>query len=541
VVAQARSLAQQGKAEAALQLLDTALLRPPWKLTEADAASLHFLAAQMAVAGGLPERAVPHLGKVRQLARAFVSAPDLHARFLRETAGLYQQIGLFGDSTALLETVVDQVAAKDPAAAAEAANALGTAWLELRRPDRAITALNRQVELLDTIPPDRKRHVTAYVNLSNAELEAGNLAGSRAAWHSAVQVGDGDPKITDALDYAQAQILLRESRLREAEELLQRITERPVLSDPALRGHALLLLATARFNRGLLPEADRAAFAAAEAYEATLGEWHPVLGRTFHTLGTIQDRLKNLSGAASFYARALAIQRRSFGPRSVQYQTTEIEQAWVDVQNGELEAALQRATAALDVFRTATPPDRRREGIANILVGLIGEARNNDAEAVARFRTGQRLIATADGEHSPDLGFSLVRVGRLLTQMGSYNEAIEPLDRAVALYEYLGSAGTVYMADALAARAELRRQRGDRRGALEESRRAFAVLRDRIDRTDAASAGAGEFQRNGARELFAAHARMLIELDGESETARLEAFEAAQEAMISRAADAIRL
>ena len=65
-------------------------------------------------------------------------------------------------------------------------------------------------------------------------------------------------------------------------------------------------------------------------------------------------------------------------------------------------------------------------------------------------------------------------------RIGSYNEAIEPLDRAVALYEHLGSAGTVYMVDALSARAELLRQRGDRRGALEESRRAFAVLRDRM-------------------------------------------------------------
>ena len=97
-----------GQARAAVQLLETSLLRPPWKLAEADAASLHFLAAQMAVAAGQPERAVPHLGKVRQLARAFVSVPDLHARFLRQTAGLYQQIGLFGDSTALLETVVDK-------------------------------------------------------------------------------------------------------------------------------------------------------------------------------------------------------------------------------------------------------------------------------------------------------------------------------------------------------------------------------------------------------------------------------------------------
>jgi hypothetical protein len=115
-----------------------------------------------------------------------------------------------------------------------------------------------------------------------------------------------------------------------------------------------------------------------------------------------------------------------------------------------------------------------------------------------------------------------------------------PLDRAIALYNLLGGAGTVPMADALAARAELRVKRGDRRGAIDDSRRSFAALRSRLDRTEDVPAEAGEFQRNGARELFAAHAKLLVDLaDGDQELLQ-EAFEAAQESIISRAADALR-
>jgi hypothetical protein len=86
--------------------------------------------------------------------------------------------------------------------------------------------------------------------------------------------------------------------------------------------------------------------------------------------------------------------------------------------------------------------------------------------------------------------------------MGHYDEAEPPLNRAIILYERVGGAGTVPMADALAARAELRRKRGDRRGAIDDSRRSFAALRDRMDRTEDVSTEAGEFQRNGARELL---------------------------------------
>jgi CHAT domain-containing protein len=539
-VLQARGLAERGDPKGALEVLENWLRHPPARISEADAAALHLEAARQAAAASEPERAAPHLGAVQRLSNALAPVPVLRARLLREAARVYVQLGDFRNAVPLLSTAVTGLAKAEPAAAAEAQSALGTAWLELRNPAQAIAAFEGELRLLDKAPADRKRRVVALVNLSNAELQADDLAAARSASDRAQQAAEGDAALSDAVNFAQAQLLLREVRLKKAEVLLEEIAERPALSDPALRGHALQLLATSRFDRGNYPEAETAALAAVETYRISLGEWHPVLGRVFHNLGSIHDKLHDRLGAASFFARAEAIERRSFGSNSVQFHTTAIELGWIDVESGDFASAERRAAAALKVFRTASPPDQRLEGIARILLGLIAEAKERPAEAVENFRAGQRLIALARGNDSPDLGFSLIRLGRILTRVSRYDEAQPPLDRAIALYDRLGGAGTVPMADALAARAELRRKRGDRRGAIEDSRHSFAALRDRVDRTGDVSTGAGEFQRNGARELFAAHANLLVDLADGDEGLLRESFEATQESLISRAADALR-
>jgi CHAT domain-containing protein len=536
----AGSLAERGDPKRALQILEEWLQHPPVRTSDADTLALHLEAARQAAAASEPERAAPHLMAVQRLSNSLSRVPVLRARLLRETAQIYAQVGDFRHAVPLLSNAVDGLELTEPATAAEAANALGVAWLELRNPTQAIAVFERELSLLDRALADKKRRVVTLVNLSNAELEAGDLPAARGASDRAQQAAEGDASLSDAVNFAEAQVLLREVRLKDAEALLEEIAERPTLSDPTLRGHALLLLATSRFNRGVYPDADTVALAAAEAYRTSLGEWHPVLGRTFHTLGTIHNKLHDRSGAASFFARAEDIERRSFGPNSVQFQATEIEWAWLDVQSGDLPAAERRANAALKVFQTASLPDQRLEGSTLILLGLIAEAKNRLVEAVQDFRAGQRLVALARSNDSPDLGFSLIRLGRLLTRMGRYEEAEPPLNRAVTLYERVGGAGTVPMADALAARAELRRIRGDRRGAIDDGRRSFAALRDRVDRAEDVATEAGEFQRNGARELFAAHAKLLVDLADGDEGLLQEAFEAAQESLISRAADALR-
>jgi len=258
-MSQARGLAERGNSKGALRVLEDWLQHPPVRTSDADTLALRLEAARQAAATGEPARAASHLATVQRLSNSVSRAPALQVRLLRETARVYAQIGDFRDAVPLLSRAVDALASTEPAAAGEAANALGTAWLELRNPSEAIAAFEWARGLLASAAADKKERVTVSVNLSNAELAADDLPAARAAADRAQQEAEGDASLDDAVNFARAQLLFREVRLTEAEAILQEIAERPTVSDPALRGHALLLLSTSRFDRGVYPEADAAA------------------------------------------------------------------------------------------------------------------------------------------------------------------------------------------------------------------------------------------------------------------------------------------
>jgi CHAT domain-containing protein len=120
--------------------------------------------------------------------------------------------------------------------------------------------------------------------------------------------------------------------------------------------------------------------------------------------------------------------------------------------------------------------------------------------------------------------------------MGRHKEAKEKLDRAIAIYQQLRS---VRLADALTARADLYAALGEQDAELNDSRQAYALLKERASVPEAGQTFA-EAQRYSARELFALHAIRLAALARDRPELYGEAFAATQEALISRAGDALR-
>ena len=524
----ARAAAERGELATGLRGLEAALARAP---SPPDAAALRLEAARLAIALGERDRANAHATALERLLPAFAQAQAVLPRLQREAARLREQLGDPRKAEPLLTAVAQGLAALAPNAAAEAANALGMAQVELLRPGEAAATFRRALAR----PGGETWRATLLLNLGGALLEADDLDGARAALAEA----DGATQDAAARDGAvllRAQLLLRDARLREGETLLEQAGA--LASNEASRGHALFLLATARFNRGRMPEALRTGLAAAAAYQNSLGPWHPALGRTLHLLGTASGELRDRAGAAAFFARATEIARGAFGPRSSQVLATEIEWAGIELLDGNPRAA-ERRLIGLTQPTATTGAEARLAGLAQVVHGLVAETRNASAEAVERFRAAQRLIGRAGAVGEVDLSFSEVRLGRLLTRMGRLNEAGPPIERALARHERLGTAGTARQADALMARAELRAAQGNRRGALEDGQTAYAGLRQRLEAGEPPDEG-GAFRR-GAREVLAAHARLLVQL-GPHDPALLEqAFEATQAALASRAGEALRL
>ena len=78
--------------------------------------------------------------------------------------------------------------------------------------------------------------------------------------------------------------------------------------------HTLLTLATARFDRGRMPEAVEAATTAVEAYRSSLGEQHPAYGMALHALHTARLSLSDLPGGGMALARASRGFQLALGP-----------------------------------------------------------------------------------------------------------------------------------------------------------------------------------------------------------------------------------
>ncbi len=541
VVADARARAQAGDPGAALRLLEGWIARNGGRTTPIDSAAIQLEAARTAVASSNRDQVVAHLAAAERLAGAFGGDPALKARFHRELARLWEQLGNASRTEAQLHAALAAWPANDPDGAADAGNALGTAQLELRRPADAAASFADSLDLLDRAGAIPARRVATLVNLATARLQAGSRAAAEEATARAEAVAGAAPPLRRAAALARAQMLMVQPDLRAAERILTEVADQADPADP-VRGHALFLLATARFNRGLTPEAVQAGLAASAAYRSSLGEWHPALARTLHLLGTAYGELRDRKTATGFFTRADEIARRALGPAAAAVQATAIDWAWLELQDGDLGSAERRAGGVVATLGVQSRTEPRLAGLAQILVGLIAEARGQAPEAIARYRAGQQSIELAGPSAATDLGFSLVRLGRLLTRGRRLNEARAPIERAITVYQRAGGAGTARLADALMARAELQAATGDRHGALDTVRQAYAALHLRLAEEDVEHEGG--LLRRGVRDVLAADARLLIQI-GQAEPDRAqaleaEAFEVSQEALASRAGEALR-
>jgi CHAT domain-containing protein/tetratricopeptide (TPR) repeat protein len=529
----ARALADQGKQAEALQRLERWLRTAPaeWRANDPNVPVLLLEAGRYAAALGERQKAITHLGQAAELARKhFAQSPAIRGQILREVARAYDGLGDYARSVPQYQAAVSAFERVSKLAAAEAANGLGIAQLELLRPADAATSLTRALTLLRGAgEPDPATEVAILVNLSNAELGAGRLdAAADAAAEATQRAGDTLPLLRAAW-LAEARVRLRAADMAGAETLLRRVIATTPAGEDEAHAHARFQLAIALFGRGLFVEAEQEALAAETAYMARFGPNHPIRARVLHTLGTIYHEMGDLGAAEALYKQAIILKRAAFGAQSAQVHSTEIELSALELQVGRVDDGDRRARASITALRASRLPDRRLEGLATVVTGLALEQKGDAPGAIERYREAQRLIEEARGPFAQELGFSLVKMGRLLTRQRRYGEAETALARAIGLYEQLEATGALRLADALIAMAELRQAVGNRRGALQDSRRAFALLK--VRNTLAMGGGAsGAFEARSAHDLFGAHAALVLSL---SPDARAEALEASELALSS--------
>jgi ATP/maltotriose-dependent transcriptional regulator MalT len=298
-------------------------------------------------------------------------------------------------------------------------------WLEV--PDEAAAAVARHgAAVVDTAPATVARWLARIDGPARQAPELQLLEGRLA-------VGDG--RLLDAPGPLRHAVLGFEARLDEVSAWGARLALADALG-MLERFEAALPLASG-FERSLAPAAPMVAVTVAAALAGT---------------GAYDE-------AVTLFERAVETRRGApFAPFAAAFRA-----GWVDVQRGELDAALARVRGAAAALRREDP--FRRLAQVLLIEAIVLEERGEDAEALATAAEAHSI-----GEHVAP-GGAASDLGRRFTA-GVLARRGRP-DEAEAVLATLDGPGTGwYPGDLNVTRALIAAARGDRPLAVEEARRA---------------------------------------------------------------------
>ncbi len=288
-------------------------------------------------------------------------------------------------------------------------------------------------------------------------------------------------------------------------------------------------LAIAHFDAGRLEEARDTSARAAALWERALGPDHPDVAASLDSAALMLSAQGDLAGARATHERALSIWTRALGPEHPSVAASLLNLAHIHFRSGDFGPARATNEQALEIYERALGPGhldvaRSLNSLGNILLALgdvgaaqarheralslreralgpqhldVAESLSNLADAreaagaleparALRQRALGVQIAALGPEH-PDVGLTEVLIGRLELAEGRFKDAVETLERGLAV---LGAAGPSRAA--ARARLDLARAlvavgaRGSR--ALELARRARDEFRELGATDDVASA-----------------------------------------------------
>jgi eukaryotic-like serine/threonine-protein kinase len=200
-------------------------------------------------------------------------------------------------------------------------------------------------------------------------------------------------------------------------------------------------------------EADRWA-ALGDAEVRQLAHNDEVVGRYYLTRSMLRRTESRYDDALGDADRALAIQKRVFGPDDYMVAETYFERASLQRFRAQLPEALDGYRRAITIFERVLGPDHPR--MASALVGLAdvyGEEGDHE-RAVAEYKRALALLGRVQPEHTTiatihnDLGSELISLGKVHEGFDEYKRALDlwmkqglgPTQEQTIAYNNLGEA-----------------------------------------------------------------------------------------------------
>jgi CHAT domain-containing protein/tetratricopeptide (TPR) repeat protein len=436
--------------------------------------------------------------------------------------------------------------------------------------------------------PDHAEYADALGNLALALKNASRFSEAEPLYRRALSIdernlGPEHPRVAIGLNNL-AQLLHATNRLSEAEPLMRRalaIDEKGLGPEHPIVAIRLNNLAGLLQDTGRLSEAEPLMRRALAIDEKSLGPEYPDLATDLNNLADLLQDTNRLSEAEPLMRRALAIDEKSLGPEHPKVANdlnNLAELLRFTNRRGQAEPLLRRALAidernlglehpsvairlnnlggllqAVNQLREAEPMFRRALAIdekklgpehpnvalrLNNLAGLL-QAMNQSREAEAMFRRALAIDEKSFGPWHPRVATRLNNLGQLLKATARLREAEPLLRRALAIDEKSFGPTHPDVGRDLNNLGLMRAELGDWAEAARLHRQAKPIMTANGNRTEDADLRLTRVALAANTWNLRASARAVYRANPETVAAREDAFEMAQWALQTGAADAL--
>jgi len=232
-------------------------------------------------------------------------------------------------------------------------------------------------------------------------------------------------------------------------------------------------IAFAYDETGRYAEARALAERAVTMQIAALGSTHPEIANCYNNLGNIASDEGDLTRAADYYRRALAIREKTVPAGDDPGNLADVlnNLGLVALQQRRLDEAYDFQRRALEV-RESIDPDGPDMSVSLANLGAIEVERGRVGEGLADYRRALAIAEKSLGREHPFVGDALVGIGECMRRLGKLAEAQASFERALAIRR--AGARPIELGDAEFGLARTLRQRGQDQRALELARAARA-------------------------------------------------------------------
>jgi eukaryotic-like serine/threonine-protein kinase len=220
------------------------------------------------------------------------------------------------------------------------------------------------------------------------------------------------------------------------------IRERSLGSNHPRVGFALDNIGSALAQRGEPEQARTQLERALAVLENGLGPEHPDVGISLTNLGSLEFERGNYQRALEVHARALAIFETAFGQEHPYVAAAMGNVALAQEQLGDVEAAAEGQRRALQIKERTLGPDHPDLAETHVNLGVLYGERGEWALAQRHLERAVALIEPVGAEH-PVLGHALSDLGQMWLDQHLPERAIEPLERAVRIFDEKDRAASV--------------------------------------------------------------------------------------------------